>query len=98
MPRGEIGYRAVPARRCEVSHERLRHFCLDRTHHPSGERDGVFWIAGWLTGPIAKSRNHPYAQAVTVAGWITLFFGLALWPIALIWAYVDIPRRKTGDT
>jgi hypothetical protein len=27
----------------------------------------VFCIAGWLTGPIAKSRNHPYAQAVTVA-------------------------------
>jgi hypothetical protein len=57
---------------------------------------GVFCIAGWLPGHIAKSRNHPYAQAVTVAGWI--FFGLALWPIALIWAYVDIPRRKTGDT
>jgi hypothetical protein len=28
---------------------------------------GVFCIAGWLAGPIAKSRNHPYAQAVTVA-------------------------------
>ena len=58
---------------------------------------GVFCIAGWLPGHIAKSRNHPYAQAVTVAGWITLLFGLALWPLAFIWAYVDVPSRKAGD-
>ena len=58
---------------------------------------GVFCIAGWLPGHIAKSRNHPYAQAVTVAGWITLIFGFALWPVALIWAYVDIPQRKRGE-
>jgi membrane-bound acyltransferase YfiQ involved in biofilm formation len=54
----------------------------------------VVCIAGWLPGHIAKARGHPYADAVTVAGWVTLFFGFALWPIALIWAYVDIPRRK----
>ncbi|MDE5460330.1 DUF3302 domain-containing protein [Bradyrhizobium sp. CSS354] len=58
---------------------------------------GVVCIAGWLPGHIAKSRNHPYAEAVTVAGWITLFFGFALWPVALIWAYVDVPARKGGD-
>jgi hypothetical protein len=58
---------------------------------------GVFCIAGWLPGHIAKSRNHPYAHAVTVAGWITLFFGFALWPVAFIWAYVDVPRRRSGD-
>ena len=29
---------------------------------------GVFCIAGWLPGHIARSRNHPYAQAVTAAG------------------------------
>jgi hypothetical protein len=33
---------------------------------------------------------------VTVAGWITLIFGFALWPIAFIWAYVDVPARKAG--
>ena len=54
----------------------------------------VFCIAGWLPGHIARSRNHPSAQAVTVAGWITLIFGFALWPVALIWAYVDIPRAR----
>jgi membrane-bound acyltransferase YfiQ involved in biofilm formation len=44
-----------------------------------------------LPGMIAKKRGHPWAQAVTVAGWITLFLGFALWPIALIWAYLDVP-------
>ena len=32
---------------------------------------GVFRIAGWLPDHIARSRNYPYAQAITVAGWIT---------------------------
>ena len=54
----------------------------------------VFCIAGWLPGHIAKSRGHPWAHAVTVAGWITLFCGFALWPIALIWAYVDVPAPR----
>ena len=54
----------------------------------------VICVAGWLPGHIAKSRNHPWAQAVTVAGWIFLFLGFALWPIVLIWAYVDVPARK----
>ena len=51
----------------------------------------MFFIAGSLPGHIAKSRGHPWAQAVTVAGWVTLFLGFALWPVVLIWAYVDIP-------
>jgi prepilin signal peptidase PulO-like enzyme (type II secretory pathway) len=58
---------------------------------------GVICIVGWLPGHIAKSRGHPHAQAVTVAGWITLFFGFALWPLAFIWAYLDVPSRKAGD-
>lgn len=44
-----------------------------------------------LPGMIAKRRNHPWTQAVTVAGWVTLFLGFALWPVTLIWAYVDFP-------
>ena len=51
----------------------------------------VIVVLGSLPGKIARRRNHPYAQAVTVAGWIGLVF-IALWPVALIWAYVDIPR------
>ena len=32
----------------------------------------VFCIVGWLPGHIAKTRGHPWADAVTVAGWVTL--------------------------
>ncbi|MEI3855477.1 MULTISPECIES: DUF3302 domain-containing protein [Ensifer] len=45
-----------------------------------------------LPGSIARRRNHPWAEAVNVAGWVTLFLGFALWPVALVWAYVDVPR------
>jgi hypothetical protein len=51
-------------------------------------------IVGWLPGHIAKSRKHPWAEAVTVAGWVTLICGFALWPVVLIWAYVDVPHRN----
>jgi membrane-bound acyltransferase YfiQ involved in biofilm formation len=47
-----------------------------------------------LPGSIARKRNHPWAQGVSVAGWVTLFFGLAFWPVALIWAYVDAPLPR----
>lgn len=57
----------------------------------------VFFIAGWLPGHIAKHRGHPYAHAVTVAGWVTLICGFALWPLALIWAYVDVPARRDAE-
>jgi membrane-bound acyltransferase YfiQ involved in biofilm formation len=35
----------------------------------------IFFIAGSLPGHIAKSRGHPWAAAVTVAGWVTLICG-----------------------
>lgn len=57
----------------------------------------VFCIAGWLPGHIAKTRGHPQAVAVTVAGWVTLIFGFALWPVALIWAYVDVPASSERE-
>jgi hypothetical protein len=51
-----------------------------------------------LPGMIAKKRGHPWAQAVTIAGWITLFLGFALWPLVVIWAYVDIPSPRKAET
>ncbi len=57
----------------------------------------MFFIAGSLPGHIAKSRNHPWAEAVQVAGWVTLICGFALWPVALIWAYVDVPAPRKTD-
>lgn len=57
----------------------------------------MFFIAGSLPGHIAKSRNHPWAQAVTVAGWVTLVCGFVLWPVALIWAFVDVPAPRKSE-
>jgi Kef-type K+ transport system membrane component KefB len=54
----------------------------------------VIVFMAMLPGIIAKRRNHPWATAVQVAGWVTLFFGFMLWPVAVIWAYVDTPARK----
>lgn len=51
----------------------------------------MFFIMGWLPGHIAKTRNHSQAEAITVAGWVTLIFGFALWPLSVIWAYLDVP-------
>ena len=48
-------------------------------------------------GHIAKTRGHPWAEAVTVAGWVTLICGFALWPVALIWAYVDVPAPQERE-
>ena len=50
-----------------------------------------------LPGMIARRRDHPWKEAVTVGGWVTLFLGFALWPLVLIWAYVDIPRREVPE-
>jgi uncharacterized BrkB/YihY/UPF0761 family membrane protein len=54
----------------------------------------VIVFLAMLPGMIAKRRHHPWTQAVTVAGWVTLFLGFALWPVVLIWAYVDVPRAQ----
>jgi hypothetical protein len=55
---------------------------------------GVLYLMGSLPDHVARRRNHPWAEAVAVAGWVTLIFGFALWPIALIWAYVDVPGSR----
>jgi hypothetical protein len=57
----------------------------------------VIWLMGSLPGHVARRRGHPWPQAVAVAGWITLLFGFALWPVALIWAYVDVPTRRAEE-
>lgn len=57
----------------------------------------MIFIAGSLPGHIARTRHHPQEQAVRMAGWITLFLAFPLWPVVLIWAYVDWPARRAGD-
>lgn len=57
----------------------------------------MIFIAGSLPGHIARTRGHPWAEAVTVAGWVTLFLGFVLWPVVLIWAYVDVPSPRQNE-
>jgi uncharacterized BrkB/YihY/UPF0761 family membrane protein len=54
----------------------------------------VIVFLAMLPGMIAKKREHPWEQAVTIAGWVAMFFGFALWPLALVWAYVDVPTPR----
>jgi len=57
----------------------------------------LVWIMlGMMPGKIARQRNHPQAEAISVAGWwgaITLGF---LSPLAFIWAYTN-PRAERVD-
>jgi uncharacterized BrkB/YihY/UPF0761 family membrane protein len=57
----------------------------------------ILLILGIAPGYVAQRRGHPWAQAVSVAGWVTLIFGFVLWPIAFIWAYVDVPARPPAE-
>ncbi len=43
---------------------------------------------------IAKKNGHPHAEAIGVAGWLSLFTLHAIWPIVFIWAvmYNKPPR------
>jgi hypothetical protein len=53
----------------------------------------IFIALGMAPGYYAKRRDHPWATAVEVAGWVTLVCGFVFWPISLIWAFVDVPRK-----
>jgi len=53
----------------------------------------VFIALGMLPGHVARKRGHPWAEAVAIGGWVTLIFGFVLWPLVMIWAYVDVPAR-----
>ena len=55
---------------------------------------GIFVALGMMPGHIAKKRNHPWAEAVTIGGWATLICGFVFYPLVLIWAFVDVPPRK----
>lgn len=62
----------------------------------------VYLVA--LPGQTAAARNHPYADAVRVAGWASLLSGGLLWPAVLVWAYASTPERiapangRSGET
>ena len=54
----------------------------------------IMFLGGW-PGRIARRLNHPYQDAVSVAGWVTLLTGGVAWPFVLIWAYA-VPCQDAG--
>ena len=48
----------------------------------------VFVVLGMLPGKIAQERQHPQAQAIQVASWLALIFGVVAWPFVMVWAYL----------
>lgn len=57
----------------------------------------VFFI-GSLPGSIARKRKHPYAEAISIGGWVTMLAGGILWPLVLMWAYCqDLPRSANSN-
>ena len=58
---------------------------------------GLFIFLGGWPGRIAKKYNHPYNEAITIGGWVTLLFGGVGWPFILIWAYAPPGGTKRDD-
>lgn len=57
----------------------------------------IWVILGALPGRIARSRQHPQAQAIAVCGWWgVLTMGLLL-PVAFIWAYTQPSGSQASD-
>lgn len=47
---------------------------------------GLIVVLAMLPGHIAKSRQHPQADAINICGWLGLPTGV-LWVLALVWAH-----------
>lgn len=52
---------------------------------------------GGLPGAIARSRNHPQADAINICGWMGILT-LVLWPLALVWAYLAADKPLAGGS
>ena len=48
---------------------------------------------GQLPGKLARQWGHPQAAAINVMGWVGVATGGLLWPLALIWAFMN-PLRS----
>jgi hypothetical protein len=49
-----------------------------------------------IPAKIAESREHPHADAIHAAGWVSLFTLHVLWPFLWIWAMAYKPGRGWG--
>ena len=59
---------------------------------------GAWVVLGMLPGRIARARNHPQAEAITMCGWWGVFTMGLLLPLAFIWAYYDPQWRENPST
>lgn len=53
-------------------------------------------MLGMLPGKIARDRNHPQADAISVCGWCGAITMGLLSPLAFIWAFTDPAHSLTG--
>lgn len=53
-------------------------------------------MLGMLPGKIARARNHPQAEAISVCGWCGVITMGLLLPVAFIWAYTNT-NASTGE-
>ena len=57
---------------------------------------GAVVALAMLPGKIARDRNHPHADAIQVAGWLGILWGIG-WMIALVWAYTKPGARTAAE-
>lgn len=57
----------------------------------------VIYRLGGLPGQIARARNHPQADAISICGWMGILT-LVLWPLALVWAYLKPKQPLSGSS
>ena len=53
-------------------------------------------MLGMLPGKIARDRNHPQAEAISVCGWCGAITLGILSPLAFIWAFTSPSHSLTG--
>ena len=53
-------------------------------------------MLGYYPGKIARQRNHPQADAISVCGWIGAITLGVFSPLAFIWAFTNPAATLTG--
>ena len=57
----------------------------------------VMWaMLGMYPGKIARQRNHPQAEAISICGWWGAVTLGILSPLAFVWAYTNPAATLTG--
>lgn len=62
-----------------------------------GSAIAAWVVLGMAPGKIAKSRNHPQADAINMCGWWGAITLGILSPIAFIWAYTRTETSGDAD-